>query len=621
MRLSSRLLALGLVGLLNPGLPSLAGAQQDSPAATVDPEFLRLPKLSDIDAHISRRREARLANDESTAELELENVLRLREVLGLRSLVPLGIALRLEGRRALAAAEVERGIKRLAQAAILIPDTPGVHYELGLAQIQHGGEYVAGLRSLVDGARARARGFENGTLLLSDTIGVLGSAWFLALSLFLVLQLIRYLDMAGHDLCRVLRGVSALQGRLLVLILLSAPVALGLGLLPLLVLGLGLVGLYQTRAERVVTVAGFVGILALAGLSYVSAPLLSFRDSEVRAIHQVATRAAGGHARAKVERMAQSNAEAAFVLGLDARRRGDLVSAETWYRRALAGERTAARLNNLANVLLFSQKPKEAKALYEEAAALGTHAEPALNLASVLVEEGDTAAARLRADAGRALAPALAEKMRVEVVGVPAVRKVRDAPYDEAVLLPMLLAKMEGSVRSPLLDDLAARLLGGIPAIVFAAALVLLSILLIAIRGGPERISTACERCGAPAHRGPVEPHCETCESVFFETTAADPKVRFQKEQEIRRRRRFERWRERLLSPLAGGGDLVTGHPFIGFGLLFLLSFSIAHVLWLRSYGFYPWPDWSEAESWRIVVSGLIAIPVTIVSLRRGLGV
>lgn len=618
MRYWWRLPALGLGLLVTLGAISSSWSQTPEPPP-VHPEFASLPTLADLDRHLTLRSEERRRNDESTADLELENVFRLREALGLRSLAPLGIALRLEGRSALASGEVEAGLTRLAQAATLIPDTPGVHYELALAQVHHQGDIPQAVRSLTRGVEARFRGFENRALLLSDTLGVLGAAWLLALALFLVVQLIRYLDMAGHDIARRIPGVTRVQGWLLAVLLLFAPVALGLGPLPLLVLGLLLVGLYQTRRERVVTIAGYLGILALAGGIYASAPLLSFRDSDARAIHIVATRLAPATLRARAAALAERDPEAAFVLGLDARRRGDLASAEKYYRRALEAGRTAPRLNNLANVLFWRQQPEEAKKLYAEAIKLGTHAEPALNLGAVLIEVGQTAEGRAQASAGRAIDPAMAEAMKVDLVGVPAARKLRDAPYDEGVLLPMLLTSSTDGQRWPVLEDVAVRLLGNIPASAFGAAVLLFIVLLLALKDGPSLVSTACERCGAPAQRGKVEPHCSTCCAVFLEVSVADPKVRFKKEQEIRRRRRFERWRERLLCPIAGCGELVIGNPLLGFTLLLVVSVAVAHFSWLQSYGFYPWTDWAEPEFFRLVVSGLLAVPVTVISLKRGL--
>lgn len=216
--------------------------------------------------------------------------------------------------------------------------------------------------------------------------------------------------------------------------------------------------------------------------------------------------------------------------------------------------------------------------------------------------------------------PELAEIMRAEVVGVPAARKLKDAPFDERALLPMLIGSMAHQDRLALIEDLSGRLLGGLPPAGFAAGLLLICILLLSLRGGPRGASTACTRCGAPARRTATEPHCETCRFVFLEATSAEPKVRFKKEQEIRRRRRFERWREKLLSVVAGGGELVSGHPLVGFALSFTLCFAVAHVLWLGRFGFYPWPGWSEPESARLAVSGTLALVATFISLRRAFG-
>lgn len=596
-----------------------AGAAEPSAAGDVHPEFLTLPTARDLELHLQRRTEALRKGDQTAAELELENILRLREALGLRSLAALGTALRIEARQALAAGDHARGLERLEHAAVLIPDVPGVHYELARARFEHGEDKLAALGSFGRGVQARAEGLENRSLLLSDALGVLGATWLLSLAVFLLFQLVRYLDMAGHDVSRLLPGISRLQGRLLVLLALSAPVALGLGLLPLLALGLVLVGLYQTRSERLLTVTGLTGLLGLAALIYLLAPVISFRDSDARAIYVTAARSASADLRARVESIAETQPEAAFVLGLEARRRGDLERAERWYRKSLEGGRGAARLNNLANVLVWRQKSGEAQKLYREAAQLEARAEPALNLSAVLLEEGQASDARIMAEQGRRLDPALAELMRVDVAGVPAVRKLRDAPHDEQQLLPMLLESMSTEARLELLDDLTGRLLGGVPLAWFGGALVLAVALLLALGGGPRATSTACTRCGAPALRT-AEPHCESCRFVFLEASAADPKVRFEKEQAIRRRRRYERWREKISSVVAGGGELVTGHPLVGFALLFLLCLSVAHVAWLERYGFYPWAGWSEPEPARWLVSGLLAGAVTLISLRRGFG-
>lgn len=607
------------VGLFASLGPSVAGAAEPASPGTVHPEFLTLPTARDLELHLQRRAEAVRNQDAPAAQLELENVLRLRETLGISSLHPLGVLLRLEARQASEAGDHALALERLSQAAAVIPDFPGVHLELARAQLEQGEGLMVALRSLGRGLEARAQGIENLSLLTADALGVLGAAWLLSLAAFLALQLVRYLDMAGHDVSRRLPGVSRLQGRLLTLLVLFTPVALGLGWLPLLVLGLALVGLYQTRVERIVTVLGLVGLLGLGASLYALAPAIAFRDSDARATYVLSTRSGPASLRSRVEAIASARPEAATALGLEARRWGDLAAAERWYRRSLEAGRDAVRLNNLANVLVWRQQAAEAQKLYREAAQLETHAEPSLNLAAVLLEEGQASEARIAAEQGRRIDPDLAEAMRVDVVGVPAVRKLRDARPEAAALLPSLFESMSAEARLGVVEDFASPLLRGVPLTGFGVGLLLLAVLLVALRDGPRSTSTACSRCGAPAPRT-AEPHCESCRFVFLEASAAEPKLRFEREQEIRRRRRFERWREKLSSLVAGGGDIVTGHPLVGFSLLFGLCLATAPVLWLQRFGVYPWPGWSEPDSARWLVSGLLAGLVTLISVRRGFG-
>lgn len=538
---------------------------------------------------ILERLEARASylrkGDLPAADVELGHLIELRESLGPTNM-PLASSTLVER----AEAALRRGDLRQAMidadaAARLSPDLPAAHWmRVRVAWALGENRVPMTIDALRRAVGAEVGSFSSQVALLLNLVTVSFVAFGLLVVGLVIATLLRYLRVAGTDFARglpeALRERAGVLGLLTVLVL---PLTLGLGVLTATTLVLALVLPYLSLRERVPMTLVLLGVVSMPWGIERAATLLVYPGSTVEALVVAETEAFAPEAERRLAELAQATRpdyDAAFLLAMRARVRGEIEVAERAYQQALvARPGDPAATNNLGTLAYLQRRREEALELYTRASNGARRAEPYLNVASILLEQG-------RFDEARAAVAQASAFDRDLTVGFNdaeggTAQRLLDLPYDDSQLWSRLAA-VEPEVQTAIMEDLWSRLAGPIPPTAFSIG-VLLAVLAgwgLALRR-PHWFSAPCVRCGAAADRTRVEGCCSQCITIYLSAAQVDAAMRLAKERSIRRRAIVGAWLERLLVPFVGLGAWVRGRPIEA--LLLWVPFTIVVGGWIVS--------------------------------------
>jgi tetratricopeptide (TPR) repeat protein len=536
---------------------------------------------------ILERLEARASylrkGDLAAADVELGHLIELRESLGPTNMPLASSTLVERAEAALRLGDVRHAMIDADAAARLSPDLPAAHWmRVRVAWALGENRLPMTLDALRRAVGAEVGSFSSQVALLLNLVTV----GFVAFGLFVVglviATVVRYLRVAGTDFARglpeALRERAGVLGLLTVLVL---PLTLGLGVLTALTIVLVLVMPYLSLRERVPMTLVLLGVASLPWGIERAATLLVYPGSIVEALVVAESEAFAPEAERRLSALAQASRpdyDAAFLLAMRARVRGELEVAERAYQQALVAKPgDAAATNNLGTLAYLQRRRDEALDLFRRASGAARSAEPYLNVASLLLEQG-------RFDEARAAVAQAAKFDRALTVGFNdaeggTAQRLLDLPYDDSQLWTRL-AVVEPEVQTAIMEDLWSRFAGPIPptAFSFGVLLALLAGWGLALRR-PQWFSAPCARCGAAADRTRVEGCCSQCISIYLSAAQVDAAMRLAKERSVRRRALVSTWLERLLVPFVGLGAWVGGRPIEA--LLLWVPFTIVLGGWI----------------------------------------
>ena len=620
------------------GPGSLAPRREDDPAPEASTETGEAPpppapgppgatheivSEASIREALRRRADAAMLGDLAAAELATDELLEIKRNLGLRN-IPVAASLLLhDAQSALASDRLERAIELAEAATRLGPDIPATHWTLATALARLDPTQVVQIGSAsFQAVRAWVVPFRNAVTFWVWALAAFGVGFVAASIGFTAIQLGKYLRYLAHDVASRLTGVFGIgEFALLSLAIISVPFALGAGIVTSVAVALGIVFAYQTVRERIGSVLILTGLAATPLVLEMSAPLVLFHGSSVDALVSAHTENLSPDVASRLDGLAREDAGQrltyARINAHRARQRGDLDEARRWYEtvvREVPSDPSA--LNNLAILQFLAGDQEEARANFEKATR-SDRAEPRLNYSLLLADEGQFSEADALLVQARRIDPELTEAFTsLDGVRPPAQRFV-EVPVPDALLWARLF-EVDTIERRQVLGELWYPVGGNMPPIAFLGlVLAALGAGLIASRYR-ARLSIPCSKCGRPAPGTPGTAYCEQCISVFVSGVAVEPRVRQQKEVEVRRYQRRRRWIERLLS-VTGLGMVAGERPLLGLLLSFFVAFCIGAIILLPLLGISAWaqPVGPEARTLAITTFGVLALAAAAVSVTR----
>lgn len=591
------------------------------PAQLANAETLRkafsVPVLGagELDAAWEAWRTAPSAADPAAEKAWLQ-LLRLKEDFGISSLDAYGTAMARASDTLRERGDTTTSLQLAEKAVALAPSLPLTHLTLARSLVsedpsavgQASGELLtAGSLLLADPRFARP--------LIADLAGIfflalLGTA--LAVVSVLFARRIRY---AHHDFHHLFpKAAARWQSAAALTLLLSLPLVLRLGLLPLALTLFAAVALYLRRSERVVAALLLV-LVALVPLAIrpiaAQTVFAGSVDEDVYLVERGGLDAEPAAQRIEERRKEErAKYEELFALAHLHQRRGRLAEAIAVYKEAAQLKSGDAWLaSNLGAALLATGDSAGAEALLQNATSSAPKLAEAWANLSVLhthrsaVLEGDPSyveanKAEKARDAALALNPSLAARLdRVKERGAP--NRVLST-----VSLPVTtLAQASATLSAERVEAQLAALINGASGLM--ATLLLIALILGAAAFGalalPLRASRGCEKCGRPACRrcdrevGLSGVLCAQCVTVFTRAASVAAPIKVRKQAEVAN----HQWLQgRISSALgllcSGAGHLFLGAPVRGALFAFLFFFALVG-LGLREglvrvpFGAVPW--------------------------------
>ncbi|MBU8899177.1 hypothetical protein KRR26_26535 [Corallococcus sp. M34] len=593
--------------------PPVAPVVAPAPAAPPPPPRPALtpvlaPKVTDADllAVWDRWRQARSRNDNATAEAALKELAQLKDEVLALGLEPLSVGLAREAAVRRRAGDVTGALRLLDLAVELSPRLPSVRFARAetyvaadpLSAGRWGGELREAWVALALDARYRRPA-------LAD-LGALGlMAWAATAMVVVAVLILRRLRYALHDFHHLLpRVVSRWQSTVLGVLLLSLPLVLGWGVLPVLLIGFAVVSLYLSVAERAVAAVLLAGLgvlpLAAGGLVRVTAFAGTVaEDVYVLERGGVSAQDAAERVRERLGQRKATFAEAESLAWYESRR-GLLEDARTHFKAASALRGGDARmLIRFGNTLMGLGDTEGAVQLYTQAAgADATLAAPHYNLAQI---HRRRARALPDEQVGAELDRAATESAAAQALDGSLLR--REPPPDERPLVNLLmlapampdsewLGLADGSRDADRVEAQVGRWLasGVAPGPVAWALPAVCALLAVAFgaAAGPLKAARVCERCGRPVctrcdrELGQGSKQCGQCVNVFSRRGLVPKELRARKEDQVERHRTWGSRAAYVLGALvSGAGHVFTGRPVRGALYAFAFLFAVA-VLVLR---------------------------------------
>ena len=553
---------------------------------------------------------------------ELEN---MRERSGVANVVLASAVLMRQAQAALTINDHERALDLTSSAIRLSPDlvaARGMQLKVLWARDWTQLRAVVGALGSLLGAQFGA--FRNQVSVLTSASVVLGLATLLTILAFAFVQLVKYVRYPAHDLLRWLPRFAGPQEMTFILVLaVILPVAFGFGPAASVLVAFVVVAGYQSASERWLSRL-MMGALALVPVVlYTVAPLITFHGSLVDAMATATSQAFAGDAETRLEAASagQRDATSAMILARRKRLRGDLAGADLAYERALIirpGDPVG--LNNRGVIQFMLGRPEAAASLFSKGVA-SNRPEPILNLATIRAEQGQFEEATQLLERARGIDGQLAARYTGAVGdGSDAAQHFFEADINSGALWARLFS-VDRNDWYRVAEGLWLRVGGYAPlwSMTLMALLALGLSTFIALRS--DRLSIGCPKCGTPADRDAYGQLCEQCTSVFLTAVAVEPRLRAQKERQVRLYQRRRRATERIASLLAGLGHFFAGRPGAGLLLFFLFAVALVARAFRSGVLVHDWQVGYEGAGSGMIgtVAILVALVLCAISVRQSL--
>ena len=607
-----------------PATPADLPPPPPPPTATVDLARQIVPvkaSWSRIAERWQERRAALREQDAARTSAAEGAILEAKRDLAIENLFMHAASEVRESRRALEANLPGEALARAEFAARLAPDYPDAQLAVARARLARSPREFGPIFAALGAAGGAAlRDPYTSRAFLADLLGAGLAALFAASALTIVLLFARCVRLFLHDFHHLplLRGTAPTQTGFLALVLLSLPLAFGLGPAVGLAVLLLSAWLYLGLAERVVATVALAVLVLLPLAAGGAARLAAWTGGSAEVVHLLEHGAVSDEEAAEIAaRVSETPGPPALyaALGRHAKRRGDLDGALRWYAAADPDGREAEVRVNVGNVLFLKGELEGAKAAYLAAtdragSDLASLAAAHFNLSRLYLRTADVERSAAALEKARQVDGELVSAMGPAEDDFSANRYLADLPVPAAKIAA--LAASDGSAEA-VREALVARLGGALPRDLWpwVPGVAVALLWLLALVAGRIDPAHACERCGRPACRrcdGLAGSLCGQCVNVFQRRGVVDSRDRLRKEAQVRRHERGERLAVRVLAILGGGaGHVFGGAPGRGFALIAGLSFAW-FVIWFWR-GVLPPP---QPSVYALAGKLVVAVPLVV---------
>jgi tetratricopeptide (TPR) repeat protein len=584
-------------------------------------------------------KEARSRNDTAGAAAAQKELLTLREEVLASDLEPLSMGFVREAAVRRRAGDITGALALLDVAVTLSPGLPAARFALAETYVVEDPLNVPrALRAWVDAMGALFKDARYRRPMLADLGSLFLAAWAATAVTVVVVLFLRRIRYALHDFHHLFpRAVTRWQSALLGLLLLALPSALGVGLLPQLLILLAVAALYLGRAERWVAAVLLMGLSVLPLAAGALASVTAFAGTpaeDVYLLERGGLSAAGAAARVRARAVARTaRFQELGALAFYESRRGQLEEARTDFKAASALRSGDARmLTRFGNALLGLGDVDGAVLLYTQASnADPSMAAPHYNLGQVYRRR-----ARLLPDdqVGKELDRSTSAIATAQSLDNLLLR--REPPPEDRPLLNLLLlspsvperewmALADGTQEGARVEAQVGRWLSPVlPQGPVGWGLGALLAALVALWGEAAlrmRASRGCERCGSAVCQrcdkdlAVASALCGQCVHVYARKSQVPKEFRTRKQLEVDR---HQAWTKRVTYALgglfSGAGHVGTGLPVRGALYAFVFSFALAALVLHRGLVRTPYGD--TPLYLKLVPAGAVLLFVYLLTLR-----
>jgi hypothetical protein len=503
-------------------------------------------------------------------------------------------------------------IEEMVLATEIAPDLPIVHMALAKAMWVEG-ERLGSIRVAAAGVAAIFRNLEAMTWWIGSLLVMISIVLIVAPFLFMLSVGLSVYARVAHDMGDLIsKDVPAFARAAMPALLLLIPLALGEGIIGVVLVLFGLGFVYGTSRHRVALgLAAVFFMIGIYPMTHIAGSVLMVLDSDPVASASLAV-IQGIESQADLEILDQSSGGsylADYILATRDRQRGLHAEAlERYEALHKSYPREAGILTNLGNLRFRVGDIDQAVGLYERSAALGDSARVMFNLSQANARLFRIEEFEIAMTAAQAIdAQQVAELSRIgnadfvadmpfpmEVLNARLLKAAQDsgaAHFETHILMPGWLG--QGWLNT-LLGFASMALLGGIVSTKFDQASVCTSC--------GQRI---CGRCDGTMWNSET---CDACYHLFHRPETTDPVLRKARLAYLQKR---DVWRGRfavVVSALIPGvGGLLAKRPNLSFAGTLLCGMAIVAMFWHR--GVVPDPlALGSAGAISFMVAGSLAM-------------
>lgn len=590
----------------------------------------RLPLVFETERGIRADLEERArfvrSGSHARADLKIGDMLKRRASLGLVNVPVATVAIVHDAHESTTNNNPERAIQLLDKAVELSPEWSDVHWlRLSSAFSYRAIDVLRFVGILSDFVVSRMSGFRNHLTLILDLLIVCGLALIFMIVVFALIQSVKYVRYAAHDIVELLpSSMSKTQAYILLILFWVAPLAFGLGITVAAAFWLTTVLAYQDKWERVVSLAAYGVAAAVPVVIYGFSPLVAFHgsvaDSLISVTHEAFANEAEEHLVEYVSGEGSKDYAVVMALANRSRIRGDLAGAKNWYERALQiKSNSVAARNNLGHTAFLANDLTTAMKHFRRAGQSETAAEPWLNVASVLIEDSKFDAARSSIERARTIDGVKTNAYGNVPMSTPTQNKLLLMDGGDLDLWGRVFASASPEEKLAITTQFWRALGGRLAPMVSPILVLALTCVGMFMVSSRQRfgLSVACPKCGRSASASAPKGLCAQCQSLFLHTAIVDPTTRAKKEQEILRFHSRRRWFKRVASVIPGAPEVYEHRPILGVADLFAFGFCVVAVLsmpWFSKVSGHVWTGVSVIQPmFFVLVAGLLVL----LSVRR----
>lgn len=519
------------------------------------------------------------------AHIGLDRIESIQKKLGIVNIPILSMALARESRISRSKGDIDESLRLLDIAAKISPEL----FQLHLIRLQSSlttqpmsiGTHAEILKDYV---MSRVLTFRNQRGFAFEAFILFMMSIAAAIVVFIVVQTLKYMRYIVYSFARLLPSAfSQVHVAMLGVLVLCTPVAFGIGWFLSFGLLVATLWSFQKKGERYVGFFSWLFLLLVPVFLIITSAFISSEKSIDQDILTVLNDADSHHAHKRLAVYSKTSNGSRELNVLTA------LAFSNWYDReyqqslkayseALRIEpNNAILLNNKGKLLYFTGDKKEAKKHFQLAMGSGEYAQPVLNYASLILDEGKFEAAQAALTRARRIDPRITKSYGDISAGVSTGEKLLFIRPNDRFAWKNL--GINGLTRA-WEDAVSLFRQSGNPLhpVLVLTLLFVLGLVGLMLARNREVLGMfiPCTKCARPTRWVREASHCDQCQSVFLRSDNIDPEKRKRKKQKVEKYQNRIAWFEKAVSLLPGLSDISTDRAVRGFLRLSLFCFLLS---------------------------------------------